>query len=513
MQQALRTTPATRILSARDARSQPPPPRIQIENPQPVVDGGRYPRQAHRRRHRRGLRRHLPRRPRDPARGRPLPRRRRAQLARAPSCTASTRTSTATAGRGASPSTRRGRWECTIEAWTDAFATWRDELERKVDAGQDDLAGELTEGVAAARGGGGARQGRRPQADRARAARAARRRDPRGGQARRRARAPSSSPAVERHPERHGATRLEPAARARGRPRARPLRRLVRAVPALVGRAAGRRGAAAAARRARLRRPLPAADPPDRRTRTARAATTRSSPAPTTPARRGRSAPQSGGHDAVHPELGTIEDVRALCAAAREHGMDVALDFAIQCSADHPWLTEHPEWFNRRPDGTLKYAENPPKKYQDIYNVNWDSRGLARRCGRRWRRIVLYWVDAGVKVFRVDNPHTKPIAVLGVADRRGPQGRPRRDLPRRGVHAPGDDAPAGQARLHPGLHVLHVEERALGADEYVDELAWGPESEYFRPNFFPNTPDILARVPRARRARRRSTRASCSRRR
>ena len=81
----------------------------------------------------------------------------------------------------------------------------------------------------------------------------------------------------------------------------------------------------------------------------------------------------SGGHDAIHPELGTIDDLRALTASAREHGIDIALDFAIQCSADHPWLTEHPEWFHRRPDGTLKFAENPPKRYQDIYNVNWDS--------------------------------------------------------------------------------------------------------------------------------------------
>ena len=115
-----------------------------------------------------------------------------------------------------------------------------------------------------------------------------------------------------------------------------------------------------------------------------------------------------GGHDAVHPGLGTVEDVRALCATAAEHGMDVAMDFAINASADHPWLTDHPDWFHRRPDGTLKYAENPPKRYQDIYNVNWESddwRGL----WEEWRGIFLFWVDCGVKVYRVDNPHTKPI--------------------------------------------------------------------------------------------------------
>ena len=116
-----------------------------------------------------------------------------------------------------------------------------------------------------------------------------------------------------------------------------------------------------------------------------------------------------GGHDAIDPGLGTWADFDALVAAARDAGVELALDFAIQCSPDHPWLQEHPEWFNRRPDGTLKYAENPPKRYQDIYNVNFESedwRGL-------WQAlldVVLGWVERGVTVFRVDNPHTKPTA-------------------------------------------------------------------------------------------------------
>ena len=115
-----------------------------------------------------------------------------------------------------------------------------------------------------------------------------------------------------------------------------------------------------------------------------------------------------GGHDAIHPELGTEKDFERLVAAGREHGVEIALDFAIQCSPDHPWLQQHPEWFNRRPDGTLKYAENPPKRYQDIYNVNFDSedwRGL-------WdalRDVVLHWCRRGVRAYRVDNPHTKSV--------------------------------------------------------------------------------------------------------
>jgi len=115
-----------------------------------------------------------------------------------------------------------------------------------------------------------------------------------------------------------------------------------------------------------------------------------------------------GGHDALNPLLGTWADFDAMIAAAKKAGVEIALDFAIQCSPDHPWLKEHPEWFNRRPDGTLKYAENPPKRYQDIYNVNFESedwQGL-------WQAlldVVLLWVGRGVTVFRVDNPHTKPV--------------------------------------------------------------------------------------------------------
>jgi len=116
----------------------------------------------------------------------------------------------------------------------------------------------------------------------------------------------------------------------------------------------------------------------------------------------------TGGHDAIHPDLGTLDEFDALVAEGRRVGVEICLDFAIQCSADHPWLTDHPEWFNRRPDGTLKYAENPPKKYQDIYNVNWQSEDW-RHLWQALLDVVLFWVTHGVRVFRVDNPHTKPI--------------------------------------------------------------------------------------------------------
>jgi starch synthase (maltosyl-transferring) len=115
-----------------------------------------------------------------------------------------------------------------------------------------------------------------------------------------------------------------------------------------------------------------------------------------------------GGHDAIHPELGTGAQFDKLVSEAKKHGIEIALDFAIQCSPDHPWLKEHPDWFHRRPDGTLKYAENPPKKYQDIYNVNFDSPDW-KSLWSALRDIVLLWVSRGVTVFRVDNPHTKPV--------------------------------------------------------------------------------------------------------
>ena len=241
-----------------------------------------------------------------------------------------------------------------------------------------------------------------------------------------------------------------------------PLRLLVRAVPALVRRLQGRGGAAPAPRRARVRRPLPAADPPDRPHATARAATTRSSPAPTTRAARGRSATRPAATTRSTPSSGrsrtsTRSSPRAPRARHRHRAR-----LRDQRSGDHPWLKEHPEWFNRRPDGTIKYAENPPKKYQDIYNLNWNTDDW-QELWEALLKVVRHWVDHGVRVFRVDNPHTKPLPFWEwlIAE----------------IHATHPDViflaeaftrrammrALGEARLHADLHVLHVEELALGA--------------------------------------------------
>ncbi|MGH7546007.1 MAG: maltotransferase domain-containing protein, partial [Gemmatimonadota bacterium] len=114
-----------------------------------------------------------------------------------------------------------------------------------------------------------------------------------------------------------------------------------------------------------------------------------------------------GGHTAVHPELGTLEDFRRFLAKAQEHGLEVALDIAFQCSPDHPWVKEHPEWFRRHPDGAIQYAENPPKKYQDIYPLEFENEDW-RALWETLRDVFLFWIEQGVRIFRVDNPHTKP---------------------------------------------------------------------------------------------------------
>ena len=236
---------------------------------------------------------------------------------------------------------------------------------------------------------------------------------------------------------------------------------------------------------------LPAADPPDRRhapqgqEQRPRSASRATSAAP------GRSAPSEGGHTAVHPELGTIADFDRLVESARELELEIALDYALQCSPDHPWVKEHPEWFFIRPDGSIRYAENPPKKYEDIYPLNFwceDREGLWNAC----RDVFLFWIQHGVTVFRVDNPHTKPLAFWEWVIARGQAPAPGRDLPGRGVHAPEahegrwpSSASRRATRTSPGRT------RAQELTEYLTELTSAEMAEYFRPNFFANTPDIL----------------------
>jgi len=199
-----------------------------------------------------------------------------------------------------------------------------------------------------------------------------------------------------------------------------------------------------------------------------------------------------GGHTAVHPDLGTLDDFRSLVRAAERQGLAVALDLAFQCSPDHPWVTEHPEWFKHRPDGTIQYAENPPKKYQDIYPLDFDSEAW-RELWDALLDVVLFWAGQGITVFRVDNPHTKPFSfwewLIGEVRSRYP-----------------DTIFLSEAFTRPAvMHRLAKLGFTLSYDyfpwrqskheliEYFTELSTPPGVDYFRPSSWPNTPDILSR--------------------
>jgi starch synthase (maltosyl-transferring) len=267
---------------------------------------------------------------------------------------------------------RPGRWRFSIAAWTDRVATWQEELRRKLEAGQEDLAGELAEGAALL-----------------------------GRDALTLEEGLALEPG-DRHGEVESAALEVNVDRALARfgswyelfPRSwGGFRGVTQVLPQL---------AALGFDVVYLPpiHPIGITNRKGRNNALVAAAGDVGSPWAIGGA--------EGGHDALHPDLGSWKEFDAMVAAAKKAGIEIALDFAIQCSPDHPWLQEHPEWFNRRPDGTLKYAENPPKRYQDIYNVNFESedwRGL-------WQAlldVVLLWVRRGVTVFRVDNPHTKPV--------------------------------------------------------------------------------------------------------
>ncbi|WP_371545751.1 alpha-1,4-glucan--maltose-1-phosphate maltosyltransferase [Streptomyces sp. NBC_00554] len=195
-----------------------------------------------------------------------------------------------------------------------------------------------------------------------------------------------------------------------------------------------------------------------------------------------------GGHDAIHPDLGTIDDFDAFVRRAAREGMEIALDFALQCSPDHPWVQKHPDWFHHRPDGTIAYAENPPKKYQDIYPIAFDKDmpGLVQET----LRVLRYWMSHGVRIFRVDNPHTKPVLfwerVIADINRTDPDviflaeafTRPAM------MHTL---AKTGFQQSYTYFTWRNTKEELT---EYLTELS-GDAAAYMRPNFFVNTPDIL----------------------
>jgi starch synthase (maltosyl-transferring) len=383
---------------------------------------------------------------------------------------------------------RVGRWEFTFEAWSDLLATWRDELRRKLEAGQHDLRGELSEGVvlleeARDRANGADRRlvehVLQTLADDATPEEA--KHDAVLG--------PELLAAVERHPDRHDATRLD------------------RIIPLEVERERARFGAwyelfprsfggFEGVRRQLPRLAelgfdviyLPPIHPIGHTNRKGRNNSLEAAPGdPGSPWAIGS---EAGGHEAIDPELGTVEEFERLVSEAREHGLEIALDFAIQCSADHPWLREHPEWFNRRPDGTLKYAENPPKRYQDIFNVNWDCEDW-RGLWEALRDVVLLWTERGVRIFRVDNPHTKPLPfwewLITEVRAKYPDVILLSEAFTRRVKL----RALAKAGFSQSYTYFTWKNSRHELTEYMNELAYSGMQEYCRPNLFVNTPDIL----------------------
>jgi len=197
-----------------------------------------------------------------------------------------------------------------------------------------------------------------------------------------------------------------------------------------------------------------------------------------------------GGHDAIHPELGTLDDFRRLVDVTKHHGMEIALDFATQCSPDHPWLTEHRDWYKWRPDGSMRFAENPPKKYEDIVNPDFYCADRAN-LWRAFRDVILFWGEQDVRIIRVDNPHTKPFLfwewMIHEVQTRFP------DMIFLSEAFTRPKVMKALAKLGFTQSYTYFTWRTSKAEfeAYLSELTRYPECEYYRPNFFVNTPDIL----------------------
>ncbi|MFD8334930.1 alpha-1,4-glucan--maltose-1-phosphate maltosyltransferase [Streptomyces solisilvae] len=390
-----------------------------------------------------------------------------------------------------------GRWTYTVEAWSDPIATWRHHARIKVPAGMDtDLVleeGALLHERAAAgvpKNDGreavlaavdGLRDERRPVADRLAAALA-----------------PDVTDALDRHPLRELVTSSRPMPLQVDRERAlfgSWYELFPRSEGARV--TEGRRPLSGTLRTAAERLPAIAAAgfdvvylPPIHPIGTAfrKGPNNTLSAGPFDVGSPWAIGSADGGHDAIHPDLGTLEDFDHFVARARELRMEVALDFALQCSPDHPWVAQHPEWFHQRADGTIAYAENPPKKYQDIYPLAFDRdfHGLVRET----ERVLRFWMAHGVRIFRVDNPHTKPVVfwekVLGDIHRTAPDVL----FLSEAFTRPAMLNTLGAIGFHQSYTYFTWRNTKQELTDYLTEIS-GEAAAWMRPNFFVNTPDIL----------------------
>jgi len=398
--------------------------------------------------------------------------------------------------RGEFPLDRNARYFFTVEAWTDMFASWERNFSKKARAGRD-VASDLLEGIAFLEAAAGRARGAHGAAIEA-ALEALRALDEPG--------AAAAIVADERLlalmaqvGDRFSATEYQPWLEVVAD---RPLARFgawYEMFPRSQGEIAGR---GATLREAERRLPeirdlgfdVVYLTPIHPIGKTHRKGPNNSlTPLPDSPGSPWAIGSEAGGHTAVEPALGTLDDFDHFVAAAQRLGLEVALDFAIQCSPDHPWVREHPEWFRHRPDGSIKYAENPPKEYQDIYPLDFEAPAAAALI-EALRRVVLFWIGHGVRIFRVDNPHTKPVEfwrwLIGDVRERYP-----------------DTIFLAEAFTRPKMMMAlakvgftqsytYFTWRNTKAEfvEYLGELTRPPVSDFFRPNFFTNTPDILAPI-------------------
>jgi starch synthase (maltosyl-transferring) len=350
-----------------------------------------------------------------------------------------------------------GRWQYTVTAWIDRWASWLWELNRKLEAGQKDLTSELLEGAALA----GVDSLTVEQA---------------------------FDPATAPPAERRGETSVLPLELIVDRERAR-FGSWYELFPRSWG---GFKGVEEQLPRlAELGFDVVYFPPIHPIGRTYRKGPNNTLTAgPDDPGSPWAIGGPEGGHTAVNPELGTIEDFDRLVERAGELGIEIALDFAIQCSPDHPWLERHPEWFHRRPDGTLKYAENPPKRYQDIYNVNFESEDWENL----WLAlldVVLFWAGHGVKVFRVDNPHTKPVAFWNWLIREVQGEHPDVVFLSEAFTRPAMMSTLAKAGFSQSYTYFTWKNTKAELVEFMTGLTASDWPQFYRPNFFANTPDIL----------------------
>jgi starch synthase (maltosyl-transferring) len=199
---------------------------------------------------------------------------------------------------------------------------------------------------------------------------------------------------------------------------------------------------------------------------------------------------KEGGHKSIHPQLGTMDEFSELIKKAEEKGIEIAMDIAFQCSPDHPWVKEHPEWFRHRPDGSLQYAENPPKKYEDIYPLNFESDDW-KNLWEELKSVFLFWIDKGVKIFRVDNPHTKSFNFWGWAIREIKKEHPDVIFLAEAFTRPKVMYNLAKQGFTQSYTYFTWRNSKYELETYLNELVNSKAREFFRPNFWPNTPDIL----------------------